>query len=149
MNHDIATQLKALKRITPHTAFVARSRAELLAVAAPRIHPWRSLQWTGAFAFALLFLFIATLSFPAEPTLSASLNENVLTEELDGLSINIELQALTYRAVTEHAIAAAITEIKGTEGSHLNTEILSSELSSLESELPSDQIDALLEEVLE
>lgn len=130
-------------------AFAVRSRAELLAIATPRVRPWRSFQWAGAFAFALLFLFIATLSFPAEPTLSASFNENVLTEELDGLAINIELQALTYRAVTERAITSAITEIEETEGSHLNTAILSSELSSLKLETSSSQIDALLEEVLE
>lgn len=149
MNHDITKQLKALKRITPHTAFALRSRAELLAIATPRAHPWRSLQWAGGFAFAVLFLFIATLSFPAEPTLSASLNENVLTEEFEGLAINIELQELTYRAATERAIVSAIMEIEGTEGSHLNTAILSSEFSSLESEASSSQIDALLEEVLE
>ncbi|MFH0806588.1 MAG: hypothetical protein V1885_02600 [Candidatus Brennerbacteria bacterium] len=149
MNHDIATQLKALKRIAPHPAYVTRSRATLLAAVNPPLSPWHSFQWAGALAFAMALLFVATFSLPAKPTLSASLNENLLSGELNDLSINIELQELTYRAATERALASAITEIGETEASHLNTEILSSELSSLQTESTSSEIDALLERVLE
>jgi hypothetical protein len=150
MNHDITTQLKALKRIAPHPAYHARSRAILLTAMNPRVSPWHSLQWAGALAFALVLLFVATFSLPADPTLSASLNENLLSGELNDLPINIELRELTYRAATERALQSAITEIGGTEASHLNADILTSELSSLrEAESSSSEIDALLNDVLE
>lgn len=149
MDREIISQLKALKRIAPHPTYAARSRAALLASAAPRLNPWHSLQWAGAFAFAVVVLFVATFSLPARPTLSASLNENLLSGELNDLSINIELQELTYRAATERALQTAITEIRGTEATHLNADILESEWSSLEAEDSSSEIDGLLERVLE
>lgn len=153
MNPDITTQLKSLKRITPHPAYAARGRAMLLAAARPRVNPWRSLQWAGAFTFAMITLFIvATLSLPAEPTLSASLNESVLAGELESLPINIELRELTYRAATERTIQSAITEISGTDdAAHLNPEILSREATKLESEnSPQERaIDTLLDRVLQ
>lgn len=150
MNHDIPTQLKALKRITPDAAFAARSRAMLVGIHAPRTGLWHSLQWAGALGFALMLLFVvATFSIPARPTLSASLNAELLTGEMNDLPINIELQELTYRAATEHTLESAITEVGKTEGSHLNEDVLSSELSALESENSSSEIDALLNDVLE
>ena len=149
MNHDITSQLKALKRIAPHPAHASRARATLLAALEPARAPWHSFQWAGALAFALILLFVATFSLPAEPTLSASLNEDLLSGELSDLSINIELQELTYRAATERTVKSAIAEIGETEAAHLNPEILSSELSSLEGESSSTEIDALLERVLE
>lgn len=149
MNPNITEQLKALKRIAPHSAHAARSRAALLSAIQPKVAPWPSLQWAGAFAFALVLLFVATFSLPAAPTLSASLNEDLLSGEFGDLPINIELQELTYRAATERTLESAISEIGETEAAHLNSSILSSELSSLEPESTSTEIDALLESVLE
>ena len=149
MDHDITSQLKALKRIAPTATHAFRGRAMLLAALEPRVNPWRSFQWAGALAFALVMLFVATFSLPAEPTLSASLNEDLLLGELRELPINIELRELTYRAATKVTVESAIAEIGETEASHLNSEILSSELSSLEAESSSTEIDALLERVLE
>jgi len=149
MDHHITSQLKALKRIAPHPAHAARGRVRLLATLEPRVNPWRSFQWVGALAFASFLLFVATFSLPAAPTLSASLNEDLLSGELSDLSINIELQALSYRAATDAALNSAIAEIGETEASHLNPEILSSELTALETESSSTEIDALLERVLE
>lgn len=150
MNHEsLTTQLKGLKRIAPHPAQRARGRAMLLAALEPRMSPWHSFQWAGALAFALVLLFVATFSLPAKPTLSASLNEDLLTGELADLPINIELQELTYRAATERALTSAIAEIGETEAPHLNSSVLSSELSSLETESTSSQVDALLDAVLQ
>jgi hypothetical protein len=149
MNPDITAQLKALKRITPHASFAARSRAELMALTTPPHNPWRVLEWAGAFAVALVLLFAATFSLPPESTLSASLNEGALVGELNNLPINIELSELTYRAATEATISSAMSEIETTEAQHLNTDILSSELSAFEPEASSSEVEALLHAVLE
>ncbi|MBI2278823.1 MAG: hypothetical protein HYU81_02040 [Candidatus Brennerbacteria bacterium] len=152
MNPDIFEQLKALKRIAPHPAYTARARAALIAATTP--HPniglWHALRWAGALTFALVLLFfVATFSIPARPTLSASLNEELLTGELDKLPINIELRELSYRVATEGAVQSAMREIEKTEAAHLNAEVLSSELSSLETENQQNKVDALLETMLE
>ncbi|GEM_PF-3021719 len=151
MTNHIAAQLKALKRVRPHPALMAHGRTRLLAALEPRItaSPWRSLEWAGALTFALMFLFVATFSLPAKPTLSASLNEELLSGELAELPINIELQELTYRASTERTLESAIAEITETEGAHLNSSVLSSEFSSLEAASSSSDIDVLLDKVLE
>lgn len=149
MDHEIISQLKALKHIAPHPTYAARSRATLLASATPRLNPWHSLRWAGALSFALLFLLVATFSLPARPTLSASFNDGVLTDEFETLPINIELRELTYRAATERAVTSAITEIGATDGTHLNAAILFSELSALEPSASSSEIDTLLESVLQ
>lgn len=152
MNQDIVSQLKSLKRITPHASFAARSKAELFALTQPRvvIAPWFSLRFAGAVAFTLVLLLgAAAFAFPPRPTLSASLNEGLLTQEFNALPINIELDELTYREATKQTVASTIGEIQETEAAHLNASVIESELSSLEAESTSSKIDSLLDEVLQ
>jgi hypothetical protein len=152
MFYDPTEQLKRFRDITPDPAFVARTRAALLA-AAPVSARSRFFapffRIAGAVAVLAGIVGGSSLLFPTRPVLSSSLNPDSLREEIQK-TIAIQVREIQYEAVSNQTIATAIEEIKNTEADHLNPAVISEEAAN--ALLPGEstttlQIDALLEEL--
>lgn len=158
MIYDPITQLKRLRDIRPDTKFAEKSRLVLLsqkpAFSISYLFSSRkSLMLTGAFVgvAAVLLLLSPFLFVIQKPTLSSLNNSINLDQELNNLSINIELKEISYQNNANRTITAAITEISNTQANHLNPSILNSESEALdagENAENSDNIDKLLERVI-
>lgn len=149
---DLKRQLTRLRAIEPDRGFAARSRAAILAerrrrvLVLPRISPFATLA--GALALAAIAAFAIVLHpfAPARTSALSSLEDTqALTQELDDLNINIQLQDISYQTSANQTVAAAITEIAGTQTKHLNTGTLQSEQQSTE---PSDNTNPEIDKLL-
>ena len=153
LNH--IQQLRRLRAIQPDSEFVRNSRASGLAVR-PRTTYEKGgpvLLWFGATAVAIIMIgFITTFSiFSVKPVLSASLDAQNITNEFDGLNINIELREVKYQQSANQTIASAISEISDTSTKHLNNSVLEEEnkqANTDDSSLNGD-IDKLLDRVIQ
>lgn len=158
MTYNPITQLKQLRDIRPDAKFAEKSRLVLLsqkpAFSISYLFSSRkSLMLTGAFVgmAAVLLLLSPFLFVTQKPTLSSLNDSTNLDQELNNLSINIELKEISYQNNANRTITAAITEISNTQSNHLNPSILNSEnemLDAGENAENSDNIDKLLERVI-
>lgn len=133
-NDEIIKKLQLFKNVSPDAAFSARLKKDIFEYTpkssfAVLVHT----QWfkTGAFSLAgaAVAIIVTTLIFfaPTRNPAIASLENAQLTKELNGFSINIQLQEITYHNNADRVIASAINEIRNTETRHLNTSILKEE----------------------
>jgi len=92
-----------------------------------------------------------SLSFvlPGKQVSSASLDSQKLNQEFNNLSINIQLDEISYRQDVNQTIASALSEISGTNAKHLNSSILEKEISGLKiNQNQNGEIDEMLESVM-
>lgn len=159
MQYDPITQLKQLKNIEPDTRFAERNRLFLLSQkpSFSILHLFlsrKSLVLTGSFvSLAAIFLLLSAVLFTTKnPALSSLDNSTKLDQELNNLSINIELKEISYKAGANQIITAAITEISNTQTKHLNPSILNSESKMLDpfenTQNDNNNIDRLLERII-
>jgi len=138
---------------------MARSRVAILAERQTRglvgrfsLFSTRSFALTaGALAIAAFAVIAALHPFAptSTPALSSLEDTQALTQELDNLNINIQLQDISYQTSANQTVAAAITEITDTQTKHLNTDTLQSEQQSAEpSENMNPEIDKLLNTII-
>ena len=102
-------------------------------------------------AFALIFVFVPPLfSDSGSVAMSQSaLNPENIQEELNGLSINIQIKEIRYQETAQKTVASAISEITDTEMPHLSPSLLENELPPLELKSPrNESIDSLLDNLL-
>lgn len=140
MQPKIIEQLKKLKSIKPGAGFVATARQLILAAPQPRrfIFPLQILAgrsvWAlgGAVAVLILVLTISIAGFGRVSTFSDLTNSEEIDREFKNLSINIQLQEISYRQSLNEVIASALGEISDSGPSYLKSSILERELDSLE-----------------
>lgn len=159
IQYDPITQLKQLKKIEPDSKFAEKSRLFLLSQKPSFSISYlfssrKSLVLTGSFVgLTVILLLLSPILFTTQnPTLSSLDNSTKLNQELNNLSINIELKEISYKRSANQTITAAITEISNTQTKHLNPSILNSESKMLDpfknNQDNSDNIDKLLEKVI-
>jgi hypothetical protein len=135
MQPKIIEQLKKLKSVKPGTDFAAATRQLILAVPQPRrfIFPVQIWALGGAVAVLILVLVISIAGFGRISTLSdLTTNSEEIDREFKNLSINIQLQEISYRQSVNEVIASALGEISDSGPSYLKSSILERELDSLE-----------------
>lgn len=160
MQYDPITQLKQLKNIEPDANFAEKGRLFLLSqkpsFSILYLFSFRkSLILTGSFVgLTVVLLLLSPILFTTtqNPALSSLDNSTKLNQELNNLSINIELREISYKKGANQTITAAITEISNTQTKHLNPSVLNSESEMLDplknTKDSSDNIDKLLERVI-
>jgi len=154
MEDFLSQQLKRLKNIEPDPAFKAYSKRAILTYKHPQgfvfglLKP-TNLAWIGVFTALTVIAAISYFLIPAKPILSSALDEQSLNKELNNLTINIQLQSISYEQAINQTIASALTEITNTQTKHLNPAILNSENQSFNLPPPTDsRIDQLLEQII-
>ncbi len=149
---DLAKQLKTLDTIEPDEHFVAGLRRTIFAVPKSRKSVWEILPlWATAFAMLVVSIVTATSLTKPDRALSAVENPGLLSQEFDSLSINVELQAITYHQTVDQTIVSALNEISSNKMRHLNQELLQSEEKRFDvpvGEGNNTQIDTLLNKVI-
>lgn len=153
---NLNQQLKRLKAIVPDRGVMARSRAAILTERQKMplgilVSSFFSRPVAiGAGVFAAIVAAIAlTHPFTQAPVVSSLENTQALTQELNDLTINIQLQDISYQNEANQTVAAAITEIADTKTNHLNTGVLKSEQKSAEpSGNTNPEIDNLLNTII-
>lgn len=161
MEDNLILQLKKLRAVGPDTAWNANARRVVLAsritsasapVTMERPRVFSRTFWFVAPAIAVLAIVLVVLpplfadhSSPVALTNSA-LNPANIQEELNGLSINIQIKEIRYQETAQKAVASAISEITDTETPHLSPSLLQNELPPLELKSPRNlSIDSLLD----
>jgi hypothetical protein len=154
MNQDILEQLKSLKKIVPDAGFSARTRHIILAApvaerAWPAFFGWAKLAFGGLAVVAVLFIAVILPGLPKTVPIASA---EALSNEFNNLSVNIELQQITYNQNVNQTISSALTEITNNKLNHLNPAVLQSESSSVDpTAVPASnpRIDALLNQAAE
>lgn len=163
MEDNLVLQLKKLRAVGPDTAWSANVRRVVLAsrmttTAIPALVRPRIFSRTFWFvapavaAFALILVLIPPLfSDSGSVAMSqSSLNPENIQEELNGLSINIQIKEIRYQETAQKTVASAISEITDTEMPHLSPSLLENELPPLELTSPrNESIDSLLDKLLQ
>lgn len=147
MNRDIFEQLKDLKNIAPDPEFAARAKRVILAAppaAVPAFPTWRKL----ALGIGTILVIAFAIVMPGTPKAVPIASAEALNNEFNNLSINIEIQQISYNQSVNQTIASALTEIAGSKLSHLNPAVLKSESAALNANTPASnpQIDDLLQQ---
>lgn len=150
---NLTRQLKTLSAIEPDEHFVAATRRGILALpGSPSRRIWGALPlWATAFAMFVVSIVTATSLTRPNPALSAVENPELLSQEFNSLTINVELQGITYHQTVNQTITSALSEISSNNMRHLNQELLRSEeehFNVLIDETDSSQIDTLLDKVI-
>ena len=150
MEDKILRQLHNLRSIAPDPAFMARSRSSILKKTKSPFFARPLLAYAGAFAVILIVVGFSII-FPSQtskPSLS-SLNALSLNQELKNLSINIQLEEISYQQSVNQTIASALGEISDSRTGHLSPLLLESERKSAELEIFSNpEIEELLNDLL-
>ncbi len=150
--NNLAKQLKTLSTIEPDEHFVAATRRGILALPRNRNRAWGILPlWATAFAMLVVSIVTATSLTRPSPALSAVGNPEALSQEFNDLTINVELQAITYHQTVDQTIASALSEISSNSMRHLNQELLRSEEDRFNvpvNDTNNSQIDTLLNKVI-
>lgn len=163
MEDKLILQLRKLKAIGPDTTWSTNARRVVLASRAaptslPVLERPRIFSRTFWFvapalaAFALILVFVPPLfSDSGSVAMSQSaLNPENIQEELNGLSINIQIKEIRYQETAQKTVASAISEITDTEMPHLSPSLLENELPPLELKSPrNESIDSLLDNLLQ
>ncbi|MDO8557075.1 MAG: hypothetical protein Q7R98_01275 [Candidatus Jorgensenbacteria bacterium] len=164
MEQNLVTQLKKLSAIEPDREFVARSRGHFMVqrkvhatLAAPSVTGARTFSFpfvfpqmklAGAFAFLGLLVFLLTPFIFQTPQLSA-LSADAINREYDNMSINIQLNEISFDQNAHQTIATAITEITDMKTKHLSSQILESEVKDITTVSDEvDQVDAMLNQII-
>jgi len=157
MHEEIIQQIKKLREIKPDEQFAKNSRGLILAAHKPaKIQiklTWPVLTWGTIAAFCILiFVIYLSLSHTQNYSkiLSSSLNQTKIEQELNDLTINIQLEQITYNQAINQTIASALNEISDTSYiKHLNRDILESEQKKLNDlNPPTPDIDTMLNNVI-
>ncbi|MDI6820839.1 MAG: hypothetical protein QMD65_01525 [Patescibacteria group bacterium] len=154
MHEEIIQQIKKLRAIRPDEQFVKNSRGLILAANGPaKIQikvTWPIFAWSAVAAFCIIL--VISLSLPRiqnSKILSSSLDQAKIEQELNNLTINIQLEQITYNQTVSQTIASALNEISDTYIKHLNRGILESEQRTLNDLNPqTPDIDTMLNKVI-
>lgn len=154
MSHEIHKQLERFRQISPNPNFAARARLSILSHKQHISYIDEFVSFVrkpivvGSLAFAVVFFALISIFSPT-PTISSFKDIETLNQEVGALSINIHLKELSYQQNADSMIMAAITEIKDTKASHLNSKTLNSESQNLNIENKNtENIDKLLDTVI-
>ena len=153
MSQDILEQLKSLKSIAPDADFSARTKR--LVLAAPVTLPvWRGVFVRSRLAFAAVAMAVVALLvvfLPGAPRTVPIASAEALNNEFSNLSINIELQQISYNQSANQTISSALSEISGNTPDHLNPAVLQAEASSVDPNAPASnpEIEKLLNQVIQ
>lgn len=162
MEDKLILQLKKLRAVGPDTAWSANARRVVLASRAsstalpvlerPRIFSrtfWLVAPALAAFALVLVFVPAFFGDSGSVAMSQSALNPENIQEELNGLSINIQIKEIRYQETAQKTVASAISEITDTEMPHLSPSLLENELPPLELTSPrNESIDSLLDNLL-
>lgn len=148
MQNDIFEQLKDLRSVAPDADFAARTKRIILAeprgrAVWPTLVGWPKVVFGGLATAAVLLLAVILPGMPKTVPIASA---EALNNEFNGLSINIELQQISYNQNVNQTIASALSEITTNKLNHLNPAVIQAEGNSLDPNLPASdpQIDALL-----
>ena len=136
MNRDFPKQLKRLSLIEPDAAFLAKSRATILSLERGGRVGVRMYFTAWAASFALIALIVVGYAFsplfiPGKSNGLPIASAETLNNELQGMSINIALNEVSYNNQVNQTIDNTITAITSNKAPHLNAEVLQSEGSKL------------------
>ncbi len=136
MNRDFPKQLKRLSLIEPDAAFLAKSRATILSLERGGRVGVRTYFTAWAASFALIALIVVGYAFsplfvPGKSNSLPIASAETLNNELQGMSINIALNEVSYNNQVNQTIDNTITAITSNKAPHLNAEVLQSEGSKL------------------
>ncbi len=151
---EIIQKINKLKQILPSPELATRGRVMIFANDLPhnnnnrRVAPW--LIWASGFALAILVAAVSITNLNnSNQALAASLNPEKLTQEFNDLTINIELQNISYHQDVNQSIASALNEIGSNQAKHLNPDILQSEEQNLNLNSGTNpKIDQLLNKII-
>ena len=150
--NNLTKQLKALRTIEPDEHFVAAARRGILAMPGYRDPAWKIFPlWAAEFAMLALSIVTATSTVRSNRALLTVENPETLSQELNNLSINVELEAITYHQTVNQTIASALNEIASNKMRHLNQELLQSERQRFDipvGQEDNSKIDTLLDKVI-
>jgi len=154
INKKIISQLKELKTIEPPLLFIQNSRQTIFLSTPPQAKIWAwptKLAW--GLGLILVFLGLFYLGFVSfqKPSLSKNFDPKFLEREFESLTVNFQLQELSYHQQINQTIAAALSKINENDN-QLNTQALKNEKEKidqlLESNYPSSQIEELLNKIV-
>ena len=152
LHKELITQLKKFRTIEPDLVYTKTSRSVIVttqkpAFALPQFF-WKHAA-TSAFVIIIAFvlsLYALTLS---RPSISASLDPKSLENEFQNMTINIQLEEISYQQEANQAIASALDEIQNTSVRHLNNSLIRSEEENIKlDEATNPYIDELLNSVI-
>ncbi len=162
MNLDIIQKLNKLKNLEPDKKFTAYCRNQILETITPKtkmgglnwawpiqIH-WPAFAWAGAITTLILVVFASYSVNRSNNILNAtSFDSSKLNKEFNDLTINIQLDEISYQQIVNQTIASALTEISENKIKHLNTSVLEKEQKNMLLDNPNeDQIDELLKKIM-
>ncbi|MAF80236.1 hypothetical protein CL629_04115 [bacterium] len=148
---EIIQQLEKLKSIEPHWEFQDSSKRSILASSQSfsLLSLWRPLYMGSFAALALVIGLSIILISGGGSSAYASLDMGDIKDELEELTISIELEEIAYSESLNEAVAVALQEISNDSLRHLNTELLLTEQEKfLFEEEGNPEIDELLNTVL-
>lgn len=154
MNQDIIQQLKKLKKVRPASGFQTQTRLLILATPVAKRSIF-TLPWALAGSLAAIVLVIASLvslNSLNKPAISSFPNPEDIGLEFDNLSINIQLQEISYRQSVNEVIASALDEISDINPRYLKQSLLENELESFDINGALErqsQINELLDKIIE
>ncbi len=135
MSQDIIKQLKKLREIEPDGDFLNRSRSFIVSYEKPGTSV-RLRSYFAAWAASFAVIFLIVLGYVFLPTKNNSLpiaSAETLTNELQGMNVNLTLEEMSYNNEVNQTINSAISEITNNKAPHLNGGILQSESSKVDS----------------
>jgi len=156
MKNDVTRQLKRFREIQPESQFQAHSK-ELILGTRQKVslsYLFRNPLTVGSVAavgaFALLLATVLITQTGNAPTLSSLDKAGELDQELNELTISIQLKEISYQDSANQTIAAAIDEIIDGKARHLNQNILREEQELLGSfdENENEYVEGLLNHVI-
>ncbi len=153
MNRDFPKQLKRLSSIEPDAAFLARSKATILSLERGGRVGVRTYLAAWATSFALIVLLVVgyallPLFTPGRSNSLPIASAETLSNELQGMSINIALNEVSYNNQVSQTIDNTITAITSNKAPHLNTEVLQSEGSKLTTGVSATSTDEQINDLL-
>ncbi len=144
---EIIRQLSTLKEIEPRPGFLGVTKRAILTERQESVFPFdvffRPL-YVGGFAALLLVLTLSFALFSAGKPVYASLDARNIQNELEALTISIELQEITYSQTAARAVASALREISDDKFRHLNPLVLEGERDAFDLPEANKEIDNLL-----
>lgn len=150
-NEEIKKNLNNLRIIGSSPEFKKTSRALVLSYKPETATLFGMPLLKIAGAFAVFILLIAALTFELSPTpvLSSSFNPNYLQNEIETLTVSVQIEEVEYREKANETLVSALNEIENTNVKHLNNSLLQSEAEGINlHDSTNPEIDAMLETVI-
>ncbi len=151
MKKDLVGTIKSLRHIEPDEGHVFRSKKRLIAA----IDSHRAYNLFPSFRMALAassilsVLFLYSLPTPQKAPRVASLNENVLAQELDAINFENKIEEAKKTNETNKAIDRAVQNLALTSNpTQRQSPPTTTELPAIDEVEPNNDLDTILDELL-